>query len=88
MNEFKGTKEKWYSVEFAGFINIQDGEFYEDKNILDFEDVGSDIAKANALLISKAPEMLEMLKECYTYLPYEGVMRKKVKQLIKEATEL
>lgn len=43
---------------------------------------------ANALLISKAPEMLEMLKKCFNYLPYDGDERKQVEQLIKQATEL
>lgn len=33
-------------------------------------------------------EMLEMLQECYKYLPYEGVMRKKIEQLIKQATDI
>ena len=41
-----------------------------------------------ALKDSKAPEMLEMLKECYKYLPYEGCYEKKVDNLIKQATEL
>lgn len=44
--------------------------------------------KANALLISKAPEMLEMLEIILQSENTPIVHRKKVKQLIKEATEL
>lgn len=42
----------------------------------------------NALLISKAPEMLEMLEIILQSENTPIVHRKKVKQLIKEATEL
>lgn len=58
--EFKGTKGQWYSVEYAGNYILQAGENYGDDNILDAENVDIE-AKYNALLISKAPEMLEML---------------------------
>jgi hypothetical protein len=46
--------------------------------------------KANALLISKAPEMLEMLKQCLYRLENSNHrdFPNKIKQLIKEATEL
>ena len=40
-------------------------------------------AKANALLISKAPEMLEMLKKCNQIIKTPDL-----EQLIKEATEI
>jgi hypothetical protein len=42
--------------------------------------------QANALLISKAPEMLEMLKDVKDYLGSDK--REQVEQLIKEATEI
>lgn len=29
------TKEPWFAVEYAGFINIQDGPYYENRNLLD-----------------------------------------------------
>lgn len=79
--EFKGTRRNW--------------GIDSENNVIDY--LGDEIAfcpewrttsKANALLISKSPEMLKMLQECYKYLPYEGVMRKKVDKLIKQATEL
>jgi hypothetical protein len=81
--EFKGTKGKWevtISNEYCGDYSIRT----ENGSATSFED------DANALLISKAPEMLEMLKVIFleklngtniiTYEPIE--------QLIKEATEL
>ena len=51
-------------------------------------------ANANALLISKAPEMLEMLKDAAQILRNGNTsnakleMAEKIEQLIKEATEL
>ena len=51
-------------------------------------------AKANALLISKAPEMLEMLKKVYdsivmqSEIEYGSEMHWQIEDLIKEATEL
>jgi hypothetical protein len=56
-----------------------------------FNDV--DEAKANALLISKAPEMLEMLKQISISLSKTNIHtslidKEKIQQLIKEATEL
>lgn len=41
----------------------------------------------NALLISKAPEMLEILKKTIPHLPYLGILQNDIKQLIEEATE-
>ena len=107
--EFKGTKGKWevYNPNHIGCINVSFGKndgftgyvelwhhYFENK----------EEAKANALLISKAPEMLEMLKyftafpdkdfdeEFTGYTPYGMTVDirkiKEAKQLIKEATEL
>ncbi len=101
MSEFKGTKEKWVistgvltSDNLEHVIITPQEQIKERKGYravcsisplehFDKED------QANALLISKAPEMLEMLKDildCYNsgdvYHEY------KIKQLIKEATEI
>jgi len=46
-------KEKYFAVEYAGFWNIQEGQYYGDTNILDAEKVGEDVAEANAKLIAK-----------------------------------
>lgn len=96
MTNFKGTKGKWkihkgshyYSVKYEenerGEINLfMISEDYKGSHSLIEE------CEANALLISKAPEMLEMLG----YLIENDYIAnldnvKKVKQLIKEATEL
>lgn len=84
--EFKGTKETWFKsgleiVSMPSQVKIAkvSGANYEG-------------AKANVLLISKAPEMLEMLIKLkdtladgrtFGYNDYD-----RVEQLIKEATEL
>lgn len=96
--DFKGTKTDWHAIEFAGFIILKDSEFYEGKNILDYSDVGKEVAEANARLAIKAPKLLEVLKKCKTELEYlysevefEGKMPMRylldeVNQLIKEST--
>ena len=87
MSEFKATKGKWeiHIDEFDNYNIISNGHYLgEARNIQD------------ALLISKAPEMLEMLKEFEIMcdklqFPTETTlreMRNKARQLIKEATEL
>jgi hypothetical protein len=87
--EFKGTKGKWSFV--AGnpnqltVVKIGDAHEFEleinGKNRIEEE-------VANALLISKAPEMLEMLKMLANDYdtPYYTV--EKINKLISEATEL
>lgn len=100
MAEFKGTKGKWkisktpeyhepkcskvevFSEESPNFwiCKIQNNGLIEKNE-----------GNANALLISKAPEMLEMLKQCVETLEFSeniGFTYDEVKQLIKEATEL
>jgi hypothetical protein len=75
--EFKGTKGKWVlSIDPLENCNIICGNFY----------IGESRNKYDALLISKAPELLEMLKDIKDYLGSDK--REQVEQLIKEATEL
>lgn len=62
MSKFKGTKEQWHAVEFAGFVILKDSEFYEGKNILDYSDVGEVVANANAKLAKHSFELLEALE--------------------------
>jgi hypothetical protein len=94
--EFKGTKGKWdvsgkigtnnYGVKFLT-IDFEDAkdciDIYVDKRYPEY--VSFLETQANALLISKAPEMLEMLKDIKDYLGSDK--REQVEQLIKEATE-
>jgi len=54
MKDLKITKEKVYAVEYAGFIFIQVGKKYGDRNLLDFEQVGEEQATANAALFLDA----------------------------------
>ena len=49
----KYPKEKYFAVEYAGFWDIQEGQYYGDTNILDAEKVGEDVAESNAKLIAK-----------------------------------
>ena len=93
--EFKGTKGKWYLREnfctIASNKNNLLARVYDAKGNALHPEIEQDfeVVKANALLISKAPEMLEMLN-----LLLEGGdsipewKKEKAKQLIKEATEL
>jgi hypothetical protein len=109
--EFKGTKGKWY---IENFNEPKKGKYPADEIDISTEtaenmctvwhcEALSDEIKANALLISKAPEMLEMLKsivsdfegdyvvdEVIVDQPYKWLIDryKEAKQLIKETTEI
>jgi hypothetical protein len=95
MSEFKGTKGRWAikkNIEGCFFIS---GENWEDfcevvtvTDGTDFEGKFAEIAQANALLISKAPEMLEFLQNLVSSEMTPLVIRKGAKQLIKESTQL
>ncbi|MDV3706646.1 hypothetical protein CMU55_19270 [Elizabethkingia anophelis] len=84
MSEFKGTKGKWEFHESKGlFITTVGAIFRKDKSRLE--------QVSNARLISKAPEMLEMLSrvlDCQAQahtLP--SWLNEEIESLIKEATE-
>ena len=88
--EFKGTKGKWILNE--KYQTIEDSEGYgiaQQNGIKNSEKWLED-----SLLISKAPEMLEMLKIVYdsinmqSEIEYCSETYYKIEQLIKEATEL
>lgn len=96
MSEFKGTKGEWTLPHFANneaecnckyilnpmyegcIATVEYGEY----------NPPLEEAKANALLISKAPEMLEMLNNILEDYDYARQNWEKLEQLIKEATEL
>ena len=87
--EFKGTKGKC-RFELTGHTVI-----YSDCDIdlLDGTDVLKHEVKYNALVMSKAPEMLEMLKRVLkcrilTEMSNNHPIKKEIEQLIKESTEL
>lgn len=87
MIEFKGTKGKWEVVkdDFFNSTVVKHKAF----SVCVVNNLASnDICQANALLISKAPEMLQMLqridrKMCVTF---DDLIE--IKKIIKEATEL
>lgn len=89
MSEFKGTKGKWEFHESKGlFITTVGAVFRKDKSRLE--------QRSNAQLISKAPEMLEMLKVARDKfldlkhdknLPKLQEIQDEIETLIKQATE-
>ena len=97
--EFKGTKGKWsigvvpeYNDTLkSAMIEIQTNSVWvckiQNNGIIQLEE-----GNYNALLISKAPEMLEMLKimlvEFKATDVRTGAIKEDLQQLIKQATEL
>ena len=93
--EFKGTKGKWYLQEYSdaytNIVRCDNGLGLETIYICSTSQSTNKEQRANALLISKAPEMLEMLKELINTNPvHDGWHNKilKANKLIKEATEI
>ena len=93
--DFKGTKGKWKV--FTNAHKECDGEEWGWVGLNTFNSKSINKcsihwsgkeAKANALLISKAPEMLEILQSLVSSEMTPLAIRKQAKQLIKEATEL
>ena len=89
--EFKGTKGKWEIVkdDFFNSTVVKHKAF----SVCVVNNLASnDICQANALLISKAPEMLKELineVEILKFMGLEDTERcKRKEQLIKQATEL
>ena len=91
--EFKGTKGKWVisqdvhvwcnNAKVSDCSNSTQATVYREKEINEM--------KANAQLISCAPEMLDMLEKCVETLEFSGQIGftyLEAKQLIKKATEI
>jgi hypothetical protein len=96
--EFKGTKGKWRNI-VLGDRNVIGNDENSTLHFIDCWLAGiggietNEEAKANALLISKAPEMLEMLEKVLNLnnSAKEHISEKffsDVEQLIKEATKI
>ena len=83
--DFKGTRGKW-EYSYDGFEHCYD--IVSDNEFICTTMSGNTKAKADALLISKAPEMLEFLQSLVSSEMTPLAIRKQAKQLIKEATEL
>ena len=102
MTNFKGTKGKWVVQNtglldkfetkiVCGQIRIAEAKHYNHgESDWSVNDPIPSEGKANALLISKAPEMLELLEECVETALIAGDMElhNKIKNLIEEATTL
>ncbi len=87
MSDFKGTKKDWHAIEFGGTIILKDSPFYEGKNILDYDDVGKEVADANAKLATCAPKMYNLLQKIFNSQQIEGNFEtwNEIKQLLKAA---
>lgn len=99
--EFKGTKGKW---EFGGDTiegKLISSRHSQNRDICtiwayDTEFIEQRECKANALLISKAPELLEMLQKVVlvtetcsgTFEDFRERYNIEIKELIKQSTEL
>ena len=83
MSKFKGTQGKW----FPSHMSVNYTTYHNNMTKI-WHPMGDEEQRANALLISGAPEMLEMLIEVSKH--HQGghsEIGHKIKQLIKEATE-
>lgn len=90
MSEFKGTKGKWYIHGDGKWRSSVESKEFGIKTVCTVNTlISSEETKANTLLISKAPEMLEMLKSIIASEHLKGTIEEsKVKQLIKSATQI
>ena len=85
---FKGTKGNWKLAcnEYGYYTSVRN---FDNTRKVCVSRVNNQIENnANLLLISKAPEMLEMLQSLVSSEMTPLVIRKQAKQLIKEATEI
>lgn len=90
MSEFKGTKTEWELLKGTSLLGVQIG-----KTIFGISNI-NEVTKANALLISKAPEMLEMLiglREIFDKYRVDNEQqfskyKQPLEKLIKEATTI
>lgn len=100
MSKFKGTKSKWSIDDYNGkgsvidiIVNInndEDGQIAQvySLNEMCYKEFQNDEHKANALLISKAPELLEMLEKVINNSDVPNEIFDEAKKLIKKSTTL
>jgi len=99
--EFRGTKGEWitetYTSENGRETTIVCNTDYNSERtdihirFSAIEETEKQTNRANALLISKAPEMLAMLKKVRFYAEFDSMrldLYNEIEQLIKEATDL
>jgi len=95
--ETKHTPSPWFAVDYAGSFCIQNGEMYEDKDVLSYDSIcGKDfsfpieVAKANAKLAAAAPELLDACEKALSFLKaieVRGDCIKSIESAIRKATE-
>ena len=91
MTNFKGTKGKWVFDDTDIFsLNREESKPVEFIAVNGMAYSSNSNWEANALLISKAPEMLDMLEKLYPIFRElnVGPLANEIEKLIKEATEL
>lgn len=96
MSNFKGTKGEWWITysfdDLETGIGCNGSRIAEVKHYRNTKDPSNEEGYANALLISKAPEMLEMLELACIELETGGKKHWEIysmmRKLIKEATEI
>ncbi|QQT26850.1 hypothetical protein [Sphingobacterium spiritivorum] len=94
--EFKGTPGPWVAVGNTHFYDVKTSVLGSDLSVMVMlfdEKLNpshfSDENKANALLISKAPEMLEMLNHVLALAQCGNIVEAyKIEELIKSATQI
>lgn len=89
--DFKGTKGKWtYHITGNGVVEYHNIKTEDGKVIaLAYPNYVNDSElNANALLISKAPEMLFLLNDLLNDKGLNEVSKREINLLIKQATEL
>lgn len=87
--EFKGTKGKWSIFETAVGYRI-DSQTQSRTVCSNVPDLKTEEDTANALLISKAPEMLEILQKVSVMCEHLKIahVKNEIDKLIKQATEI
>lgn len=83
MSEFKGTPGKW-KVYGLHLIDFNINAVITEKDVICHVNTN----KEDTLLISKAPEMLEMLQNILDNEYVSGQTYDEIEQLIKQATEI
>jgi hypothetical protein len=92
LNHIKFTPGRWFGVDYAGHINIQNGPMYEDADILTYaqriaglKSVIKEEAEANQKLIEAAPKMFwylvttaEETGQQYLYDMLSGIIGHKI----------
>lgn len=67
---WKGTPSPWHAVEYAGQWNLNDGPYYEAKNVMSADDVTYQVAEANSFMASAAPEAIDFIADLMEFFDF------------------